>query len=186
MSKIVIFSNSIIIEKKENKNINNLILKELYNHKKNNKGRSVSNMGGFQSKGDNLIVSKFLLNTSIKYLNNHYSLQQIKINLVEYWINENLKNNYNAFHLHPECHFSGVYYINVPKNSGNIKFKRNDLTFEYTNLYRYFQNTDSFTTYTVVPENNLLLLFPSNLYHCVESNLSNEPRISVAFNLRLS
>ena len=186
MGKKIIFSNSIIIEKEENKYIDNLILEELHDNKNNNQGRIISNVGGFQSKGNNKEIANFLLHTSIKFLNKHYSLKNVKINFQDYWINENLKDNYNTPHVHPDCHFSGVYYVNVPTNSGSIKFSRNDLTYQYINLYNFFQNSDSYTSYEIEPENNLLIIFPSNFLHSVEPNLSNESRISVAFNLHFT
>ena len=39
--------------------------------------------------------------------------------------------------------------------------------------------------YVITPEDNLLVLFPSNLYHHVEPNQSNEDRISLSFNVKV-
>ena len=38
------------------------------------------------------------------------------------WANINPPGGYNKPHLHPNSHFSGVYYIKAPKNSGQIVF----------------------------------------------------------------
>ena len=38
------------------------------------------------------------------------------------WANINPPGALNRPHLHPNSHFSGVYYIKAPKNSGQIVF----------------------------------------------------------------
>ena len=38
------------------------------------------------------------------------------------WANINPPGGYNRPHLHPNSHFSGVYYIKAPENSGQIVF----------------------------------------------------------------
>ena len=38
------------------------------------------------------------------------------------WANINPPGGYNMPHIHPNSHFSGVYYIKAPKDSGNISF----------------------------------------------------------------
>ena len=38
------------------------------------------------------------------------------------WANINPPGGYNMPHVHPNSHYSGVYYIKAPKNSGNIVF----------------------------------------------------------------
>ena len=36
------------------------------------------------------------------------------------WANINPPGGYNRPHVHPNSHFSGVYYIKAPKNSGKL------------------------------------------------------------------
>ena len=62
---------------------------------------------------------------------------------------------------------SGVVYLKVPKNSGKILF------------YNPFNVN---IQYCFTPKENEIFLFPSVLYHSVEPNLSQEDRISIAFN----
>ena len=38
------------------------------------------------------------------------------------WANINTKGNFNTPHTHPGSHYSGCYYVKVPKNSGNLYF----------------------------------------------------------------
>ena len=39
------------------------------------------------------------------------------------WININGPGNYNHSHNHPGCDLSGVLWLKVPENSGNIVFE---------------------------------------------------------------
>ena len=41
-----------------------------------------------------------------------------KVGLGNMWANINPPNAYNKYHIHPNSDFSGVYYIQVPKDSG--------------------------------------------------------------------
>lgn len=87
------------------------------------------------------------------------------------WLNVNYYGGYNTLHNHsakqPEKYVnivSGVYYVKVPKDSGRIIFYENG------------------NEIPVSPVDNQLILFDNNLYHAVEPNLSEEVRISIAFN----
>lgn len=77
------------------------------------------------------------------------------------WLNLNYESSYNSPHTH-QGQYSGVFYIKAPENSGNIVFPKTDES--------------------VTPKENLLLLFNSDVMHAVEPNLSDDVRISIAFN----
>ena len=62
-----------------------------------------------------------------------------------------------------------MYYINVPENSGNIIFRKND--------------GNKYEKWFVKPKDGMMILFPSKLEHCVEKNKSCDTRISLSFNL---
>jgi uncharacterized protein (TIGR02466 family) len=80
----------------------------------------------------------------------------------------------------------GVYYADVPPNSGDILLHdpRGPLPWENLN----FNPDDPIATksarcyHRVKPQNGLLLLFPGFLVHSVETNLSNQNRISIVLN----
>ena len=42
---------------------------------------------------------------------------------------------------------------------------------------------NAYTSFNIPPQEGVMLIFPSFLLHSVEENLSDEDRISVAFNL---
>ena len=64
---------------------------------------------------------------------------------------------------------SGVYYLDVPKNSGHINFRK-----RLNNLWNEFY---------LRSETGKMILFDSKIQHSVAENQSNARRISLAFNL---
>ena len=187
---IDLFKTSILRTKLKDDSLNSIILNKLEIYKKNNKSRVITNVLGFQSED---IKDKDLLETlgknisePIKTYLNEFRLADFKLTMTSAWINENFKHSYNLVHDHPGNHLSGVYYVKTFKNSGNIKFYRNDQGLHCSEFYNYAKGPSSFTTYEIEPEDNDLLLFPSYLKHGVGINLSDKSRISLAFNMTFS
>lgn len=98
------------------------------------------------------------------------------------WIIINRGNSHNASHYHPESALSGVIYVSADEKSGHIAFTRGDLKQHYPiNTF----DSDLFNEeVTFKPEVGKLLVFPSWVYHHVNSNEGEGTRISIAFNTR--
>ena len=147
----------------------------------------ISNVGGFQSQSLNTInddiKENLFIKPAIEYIkqfNKNY-----KIELYNYWINCNNKNDHNLLHNHLGCNISGVYYVKAPENSGRIVFQNGDLTKMNSTNQFYFDDANFYARYFVPIIQYDLILFSSDTFHYVEPNKSNEERISVAFNLIL-
>ena len=160
--------------------------------KQNPKGLKRSNRGGWHSRiyninEDNLIsehLKKGLGKSVFTTLK-----QTLQVN-VSYWIMINSPNTYNCSHTHPNSHLSGVFWINAPKNSGDLKFI-NPSNFEaYVELHCYvnqFQlDTNVYESYIYTPTAGKMVSFPSHVIHEVLDNKSNEDRIAVSYNATLS
>jgi uncharacterized protein (TIGR02466 family) len=65
---------------------------------------------------------------------------------------------------------SGVYYVQIPKNSGRLVFEYN---------INQFQNYLSW----IEPVVGNFIIFPSTLNHYVTKNLGDECRVSISFNV---
>ena len=98
------------------------------------------------------------------------------------------KNNCDAYgqkwKKHPFSKLSGVFYVKIPKNSGDLIFVNETeipCFIDHNNITE-FNNYNSFK-WSIKPEENVLYLFPSWLGHYVNPNLSKEKRISISFNL---
>ena len=159
--------------------------------KKDPKGVSLSNRGGWQSEGFEIIneddvLQLFLINC----LSNFPPIKE-SVQLRGYaWININKPGDYNIKHVHPTNNLSGVLWIKAPQNSG-------DIIFDSPNVFESFLENKSYTddfkkscniddSYHFYPTEGRIIVFPSHLSHHVQENKSNEDRISVSFNIRLS
>ena len=97
----------------------------------------------------------------------------------------------NRAHIHPGCIWSGVYYVQAPKNSGGIEFI-DPRTQNLMSSVEYIPDTKRpricWTKVQYKPVTGKMLIFPSWLYHSVAPNRSkakgkDADRIIVSFNL---
>ena len=117
---------------------------------------------------------------------------QTKNKEISYWYNVNPQYSYNKEHYHPNSFLSGVFYLKAPPNSGKIVFVRaqseidrmTNITSELSTYNVFINNNRINVENWFVPDEKLLLLFPSHITHYVEQNNSNslEDRTSIAFN----
>jgi len=168
-------------------------LKKLINFgfkiEKEQKGRLLSNKGGFQSTDLNKkepclesLIKKIELNSNLLF--NNYLKIKCKLSLDNIWININRHKDFNIQHIHPFSKLSGVFYIKTPSNSGNITFVSDFPVENFINLSNVIEyNGYNSSLWSFEPEENILYLFPSWLKHYVNSNLSKQERISISFNL---
>ena len=159
--------------------------------KKNETGREVSNLGGYQSNDLDLsieVIKPLVDNINIHsklYANQLGLLTNRKLVINSMWVNINGYKDFNRPHAHPESILSGVFYIQTPSNCGDIRF----ITNEIAEAYWSPKNFKDFTIHTamnwfVEAKSNELLIFPSWLQHMVNPNQNKiEKRISISFNV---
>jgi uncharacterized protein (TIGR02466 family) len=95
------------------------------------------------------------------------------------WVNIAPKGAYQESHIHGDCLFSGVVYLNVDEKSGSFQFI-NPLTPESILL----GNPDNFGYfYNIIPQPGMIVLFPGWMAHRALYNDSNIDRISISFNI---
>ncbi|ESQ16608.1 MAG TPA: hypothetical protein DDY14_13240 [Chromatiaceae bacterium] len=109
-------------------------------------------------------VLQFALNQAGRVL--HIEPNRLRIG---FWLNAMEPGESTSVHSHEENDelLSGVYYVSVPRKSGNLVFHDGPLP-------RYF-----------CPKPGMMLFFPPDLPHAVEQNQSKRLRLSVAFNIGL-
>ena len=107
------------------------------------------------------------------------------------WSIINSPGSSNLAHIHPGCIWSGVYYVQTPRNSGRIEFI-DPRTQNLMSSVKYIPNTKRpricWTKVQYEPMAGRMLIFPSWLYHSVRPNRSKRKgkdadRIIVSFNL---
>lgn len=145
----------------------------LYTIKKTKTSVNKSNIGGYQTESNLHLNNLFFpLINNINNLGKNFTTSP-NISLKNMWGNISSFTHYNQIHNHLSTspsfnlQLSGIVYLKVPKNSGKIIF------YNPLNLN---------TAHCFTPKENEIFLFPSTLYHSVEPNLSQEDRISIAFN----
>ena len=152
------------------------------------RGRVISNIGGWQS---NDILNEYqiiidLKKIILKHINTYAKEFNLKkeLKISNLWININGYKDSNMVHLHTKSIVSGVFYVKVPKNSGNLTFHNPTEDFMSTifdnNISEYNKHNSSIWSF--IPQENLLFLFPSHYRHSVTANMSKEKRISISFN----
>ena len=111
---------------------------------------------------------------------------------VQGWVNINRQGDYHNLHNHPHAWLSGTYYVAVPAQTGRTH--RSDLNPNAISFFdpRAQANMNAVKgdgqfdpEYRRLPKAGELFLWPSFLHHLVHPNLSDEPRVSVSFNVVL-
>ena len=157
---------------------NKSIEKYILDIKNNNKGRKVSNQGGWQDFLDeNDPIFGDLLN-SIQVASKSFELKPGRKKVSpQIWGNINNRGNWNNLHEHNGAFVSGVYYVKYPKDSGCL-ILRDPRTIILTP-----ESAETDKHITILPQEGLLFLFPGYLEHMVTPSETDESRISIAFNL---
>jgi len=107
------------------------------------------------------------------------------------WANVNRLGDYHDPHNHPHAYLSGTYYVRVPESRAPLRNRADVrpgcITFydprAAANMAAIRDDPQIEPEFTVAPRPGMILLWPAFLMHFVHPNLSNEPRMSISFNL---
>ena len=107
------------------------------------------------------------------------------------WSIVNPPGGLNRAHIHPGCIWSGVYYVQAPRNSGRIEFidpRTQNLMSGVKYIPGAKRPRDCWKKVRYKPLAGRMLIFPAWLYHSVGPNRSrakgkDADRIIVSFNL---
>ena len=170
--------------------IKDSLIRWIYEYQENVEGVTKSNRGGWQSPDDFWREESFkefynYMSVGFHMWNSAYPGYNYSVNNM--WINVNKPGDYNTPHVHPLSKMSGCFYIKVPDNSGAISFQCPSF-FINSNLHLSVNSglAEQFNFYSrwqMNPFEGTMLFFPPHLQHEVETNQSNEDRITIAFNL---
>jgi len=164
--------------------VNSDLIPKILEYKETHPSVSKSNEGGWQSDIINFDEIDWLLplisetRNKIQNVFDNYGI--LNEGVFKYWMNVNEPGNSNVKHRHTDGTFSGVIYIKVPENSGDIVFHRENMFFG--SLMYITPKTKP--AISLSPQEGGLLLFPCFLDHEVTENKSQDTRISIAFNVR--
>ena len=123
-------------------------------------------------------LSKLLTKHAIRFAHECAFDLPRKPRLDSLWVNLLKAGGQHSGHIHPHSIISGTFYVEVPPNSGAIRFEDPRLPL----MMAAPQRPDTFVT--VQPRPGLLLMWESWLRHEVPLNEAEDERISVSFNYR--
>ena len=100
------------------------------------------------------------------------------------WANINPPGGSNQPHVHPNCLYSGVYYIKSNIKSGRLRLydPRPGIQLIMPVRKSGDPGKDLWRDVNLDPVPGRIIIFPAWMWHCVEPNQSNDIRISVSFN----
>lgn len=181
--------------------LNRKLLAAVYaERERDQKGIERSNipaLGGWHSHNDLHKVPEFadmtnLVNQATAKVSDEQGYDaRYKIKIGTMWSIINPPGSANRAHVHPGCLWSGVYYIQAPAGAGNIEFIE-PRTAHLMNQPRYQPNAkrakENWTKVRFDPVPGRMIIFPSWLYHAVDTNSAKEEgekahRVIISFNL---
>ena len=168
-------------------NIDNDKIKEILLEKeKSESGRSLSNVGGWQSEDtileeDGFSGIKDFLFECVSSIKNEIYIDDVKFFLAQSWASVNRNGHYNVNHDHGNSQWSCAYYV-TETYTAPLYFidPRVRIYMDNSNLYlknKYFQQLGAEKS---VPGE--VIFFPSWLEHAVAKNSTDNPRISISCN----
>ena len=123
-----------------------------------------------------------LENLVTDYLYGLRSIIDTKFEIGTSWFTRIVKDEGSAIHSHDNYFYSGVIYLfdsDYSKIEFHLPHKRDNYSFDEETDTPF--NCDVFG---LKPQNNLMILFPSNLRHSVAKNTTDGVRYSLAFNVK--
>ena len=114
-------------------------------------------------------------------------LENNELKVTDLWMNYMLRDCTHESHVHGRSHYSGTFYINNPDGVGKFRF--------LSPVRQYWQfcdpprlksadgNRESCAHMELTPSPGKLIMWNSWLRHEVLSHKSDEPRLSISFNI---
>ena len=94
------------------------------------------------------------------------------------WINYNTKNDYLLEHTHPNDIMTVVFYLQKNKQNGNLQVLN-------PMMYHWQNNPETKFWKNIPAETSDVIIIPGWMMHKVETNDSNEERISMTINAQI-
>lgn len=155
----------------KNKRLINLCLK--------NKDKKLSNNANHTRNEDiELPLNKDIKEIVYRLIHEYKQMYNRDIGLINFWGQVHDKNESTQLHNHIDLNYykdspnvSAVYYLQVPKNSGDL-------------IIEFNRNKYEIDTWIFPPEDNKFIMFPAALDHKVQKNLNSKQRIAISFNFK--
>ena len=155
---------------------------------KQDKGLKKTNVKGWHSQTDMHTKSEYrpLVDQLFLAMRQVWDDQHLdrEAKLGNMWANINPPGGMNQSHLHPNCLFSGAYYVKSNMKSGRLRLydPRPGVQLNMPGRTKTEIPKPLWRDVNLDPVPGRIIIFPAWLWHTVEPNQSNDLRISVSFN----
>jgi uncharacterized protein (TIGR02466 family) len=188
MNRELYFATPVYVKDVGTPEFNAQLEQNIINWSRQDKGVQKTNVNGWHSPTDMHEKPEYKMLVDILYQAQQFIYKDESLDnepfLGNMWANINPPGGYNRAHTHPNSLWSGVYYVKAPINSGHLKVEDPKPSINISRprrkqgqLPKHLWNEVHFE-----PIAGRLIMFPSWLNHCVDTNQSNDIRISVSFN----
>ena len=179
-----------------NAELQHLVLGKAADDAKNDITRS--NAGGWQSAG-NLItwkepcidvfrrrIEKLVTNLLQELIRDQGRDRSFRL-LIDSWANVSRRGDYNIVHTHPNCMYSGVYYVTPGSPDPDVPYGGLLELLDPREAHNYIQVANTVLDARNFYENKpgRMLLWPSWVKHMVHPYVGEGERISIAFNVNV-
>ena len=167
---------------------NNTLAQHIIQWSQQDQGVKKTNMNGWHSTTDMHLKKEYQVLVDELYKMQHEIYQEEWLDrrpmLGNMWANINYSGGYNRPHVHPNCLFSGVYYVKTQPQCGELVVNdpRPGIQTMMPTRKSGQPPKHLWREAHIEPIQGRLIMFPAWLWHCVEENKSNDMRISVSFN----
>ncbi len=109
----------------------------------------------------------------------HSPLHECNLFITQSWINFSDKGQHHPPHLHSNSFYSAVLYVKVSEGDSIIFHNLASSNFDMDSTHHGLFNSK---TWSIPVKDNLLLIFPSSLFHSVPTVEHSKLRVSLSFN----
>lgn len=117
--------------------------------------------------------------TCIEDIRKTQYINGVDLVITECWANRTPKFKKHHLHTHPNSIISGIFYLTEHKNATTDFYIPNPWAFT-DSIFMVCNNKEEIIS--IEPVVGKLVLFPSNIKHCTRPNLTNDVRMTLAFN----
>tara|TARA_Y100000289_G_scaffold21981_1_gene21266 strand:- start:279 stop:893 length:615 start_codon:yes stop_codon:yes gene_type:complete len=128
------------------------------------------------------ILNDTILDCFHYFHENVMQYQKNKLKITTSWATKCEQRQESVRHKHTNNLYSAVYYNQCPKGHSNITFYNNNYAPTGYELECEDYNFYNSGNYSVIPRDKSLVVFPANLYHKIQPNLTDKTRYSIACN----
>ena len=188
MFRDLVFPTPIYIADIKHPTLNQQLERDIINWSNQDKGVVRTNIKGWHSTTDMNLKPEYqdLVNMLHEAQRTIYDQEHLDSEpfLGNMWANINPPGSMNRAHIHPNSLWSGVYYVKASENSGQLKIEdpRSVALMVRPRMKQGKPPRRLWREDNYEPKAGRLIMFPSWLNHCVDTNESNDIRISVSFN----